>query len=201
MTRKITPANARPRCTKVAVIGDSKSEARIGARNVIIDELRGRGMPYFVSVSSGRTIQRPGFGTDKRHGSGISAVGHAKAAGANCFVMAIGGNDAMRARGNHATMRRDIDAMMSAVGPDYTVDWVTSTSGHYTGRWAKHTLQQFTVELDRARGRWRNLEVNHWERVPEYLPDWWRSDLLHYRNGNIPRGRYTVESAFLRGSR
>ena len=194
-------AEARTPCTKVAVIGDSKSEKRIGARQVIIDELRRRGMPYFLSVSSGRTIQHAGFGTDKRHGNTISAVGYAKRAGANCFVIAVGGNDAMRARGDHARMRRDIDVLMSAIGREYTVDWVTSTSNHHTGRWSMHTLHQFTVELDRARGRWGNLEINHWERVTSIDPFWWRADSLHYNHGNIPRGVYTVDSAFIRGNR
>lgn len=195
------PAEARTRCTKVAVIGDSKSERRIGAREVIVEQLNRRGMPYFLSTSSGRTVHRAGFGTDKRHGSGIAAVGHAKRAGANCFVIALGGNDAMRARGDRRVLRQSIEALMSAVGREHTVDWVTSTSGHLTGRWSRHTLHQFTIELDRARARWPNLEVNHWERVPEYLPLWWRPDLLHYHTGNTERGRYTVDSAFLRGSR
>ncbi|GAA4756820.1 hypothetical protein [Gordonia alkaliphila] len=195
------PADARTRCTKIAVIGDSKSERKIGARQVIINELQRRGVPYFVSTSSGRTVHRPGFGTDKRHGSAIEAVGHAKRAGADCFVIAIGGNDAMRTRGDRRILRQSIDALMTAVGREHTVDWVTSTSGHLTGRWSRHTLFQMTVELDRARARWRNLDVNHWERVHESLPFWWRPDNLHYNTGNTPRGRYTVDSAFIRGSR
>lgn len=188
-------------CSKIAVIGDSKSESRIGARRVIIDELKRRGTPYFVSVFSGRTIHRAGFGTDKRHGSAIDAVRHAQRAGTDCFVIAIGGNDAMRARGNRKVLRRDIDALMSVIDPKHTVDWVTSTSAHTVGKWSRHTLFQFTIELDWARGRWPNLEVNHWERVPETTPWWWRSDRLHYDTGNTPRGLYTVASAFVRGTR
>ena len=54
-------AQAAPRqCGKPAIIGASTAEHKFGARKEIVQALRLRGVPYFLSTSSGRTIRKAG---------------------------------------------------------------------------------------------------------------------------------------------
>ena len=125
----------------------------------------------------------------------------AKAAGVDCFVIEFGATEAAQARGNRAQLRNDIDTMLRHIGPDYRVDWITPYTKVFAGNWSDSNMRAMRVELDAARGRYRNLDVNHWERVPETLSNWWRPDYIHLHNGSKVRGPYIVESAFRNGSR
>ncbi len=195
-------AHAAPtRCTKPAIIGASTGEYRIGARAEIEQALRRRGVDYFISTSSGRTVYQPGKGTDKRHGNGLQTVRHAKRAGADCFVIEFGATMAAKARGNPAVLAEGIDAMLTEIGPDFRVDWITVSTRHATGNWSNGNMRALTRELVRATKRWPNLDVNHWERVRESLPFWWRQDGIHLNTGSQVRGPYVAEAAFINGSR
>ena len=195
-------AEAARFCTKVGVIGDSKSTHRLGAGTEIERRLKQRFIPYYFSAAGRRSIVRPGNTEDFHTGSGLQTVKAAKRAGANCFIIALGGNDAVDTRGDVKEIDRRINAMMRTIGPGYKVDWITSrTSSAKTGPWANSTIQVFSRRIEAARHRFRNLEVNHWERVRETKPGWYRKDGVHLKAGNPARAKYTVDSLFIRGSR
>ncbi|MFE0748059.1 hypothetical protein [Gordonia sp. NPDC058843] len=187
-------------CAKIGIIGDSKSDHAIGARRWIEADLRDRGVPHYLNTSSGRSITRAGSGTDAHTGNGLSAVRHAKRAGVTCFVIALAANDAAHTGGDRSVMRRDIDSLMRAIGP-HRVDWVTSKTALARGPYSNANVQRFSAEINAARSRWPNLEVNNWQRVRETLPSWWAADGVHLDAGNAIRGRYVAESAFVAGSR
>ncbi|MFT3716941.1 MAG: hypothetical protein QM774_13655 [Gordonia sp. (in: high G+C Gram-positive bacteria)] len=203
---RLGPADAastgttRP-CTKVGLVGDSKSDYRIGARLTIEHELVAHGLPYYMTTSGGRSIRQAGGGTDRWTGDGLQSAALAKAAGADCFLIALGGNDAAFTHGDRRLMAADIDAMLRTIGPEHRVDWITSSSRLAAGPFSDRNIRKFSQELDRAARTWPNLDVNHWERVPESAPGWWSPDGLHLRSGNAARGRYVVDSLFIDGSR
>ncbi|MFT3661249.1 MAG: hypothetical protein QM809_07565 [Gordonia sp. (in: high G+C Gram-positive bacteria)] len=188
-------------CTKPAIIGASSADYGMGARVEILRSLKGRGIPYFLSTSAGRTVYRPGHGTDRRHGSGLHTVDVAKQAGATCFVIEFGATEAARANGDRARLARAIDAMMTRIGPDYRVDWITPKTRVYSGPFSDRNMNAFRLEFSRATRRYENLDVNHWERIPETTLLWWRPDFVHLQEGSKVRGPYIVDSAFINRSR
>ena len=156
---------------------------------------------YYLTTSGGWSVREAGVGTDRWTGNGLQSVAAAKAAGADCFVVALGGNDAAFSNGDRELMSQDIISMLDAIGPDHKVDWVTTNSRRAGGPWSDRNLQKFSKELDRIAENRPNLDVNHWEDVPESLPDWWSPDGLHLNKGNLVRGQYVVDSVFIDGSR
>ena len=181
-----------------AVIGASTGD---WARSHIQNALRIRGVDGFISTSLGRTTHDAGFGTDEAHGTALEVVDKAKAAGADCFVLEYGATEAAEARGDRRLLATNIEAMLEKIGPEYRVDWITPATGREKGFWSNDKMQMFTEELDRAAEGWKNLDVNHWERVPVDSPDWYYRDRIHLVGGNATRGAYAVDSAFIDGSR
>ncbi len=200
LTLGTTTASAAGGCHKVGVVGDSLSDYPGGARLQIEADLLLRGMPYYINTSNGRSIRTPGTGTDARTGNGIQAIVLARRSGADCIIIALGGNDAAKRQADRRLLSMDIDAAMAAAGPT-KVDWITPSSNLKAGPWADSKMAVFRDEVSRAEARWPNLDVNHWERVPQILPLWWSNDNLHLNTGNFVRGAFTVSSAFTMGSR
>lgn len=207
-------AAEQTRCQAIGYIGDSLSDAT--TRPEIAHRLNQLGAKYSVpvslSTSSGRAVIQGwditgrGVGTDQADGTGSEVAQTMKARGVNCFIIALGTNDAAAAAGNRSAIASRINLIMSLIG-DSHVDWITpQTRLSNPARPGGHVYTDANMaivrsELDNAARRFPNLDVNHWERIPKVARGFWRADNIHLDGGQSVFAEYAVSSIEFQGSR
>lgn len=194
------PASPTPECRTVGYVGDSLSDDSgigRGSREQIVDGLsqiaRLNGVRVRFSASSGRAVipegatTGAGSGTDAADGSGVEVMRSMKhLGGVDCWVVALGTNDAMLSQGNRHAIRQAIRSALREAGRDPVV-WVTPQT-----RWvglpasfgpSDTNMAIFRTELYRAAAVHTNLRVARWDLTDKSGPAFWLIDGIHLAAG------------------
>lgn len=116
---RIGPFPPRPRCARVAVIGDSLMD---NARWYLQGELSGAGYQHVIDAQPSRRIPD----TVRAPYSGVTAVRTVRSTWgeADCWVIALGSNDLIFGGGDPNVATSMIESMLAEVTPGSRVWWV-----------------------------------------------------------------------------
>lgn len=188
----VHPGTPRNGCKQLGYIGDSLSDQVLGSWTYLTYGLNLYGFNYRINASIGRSVTSPGEGTGARAGSAADVARQFKAAGADCFVYAIGTNDAAQIKGDYHNAIERIATMMRIAGgarvrwvtPQTRVPAVFTTSplaavSAPIAAYSDANMAVFRRALQDSTKRYPNLTLDRWDVVAKESVAFWLPDGVH----------------------
>lgn len=195
----------RDGCRQLGYVGDSLSDQTLGAWGYLTYGFNLYNFNYRINASVGRSVVSPGYGSGERAGSAADVARQFKAAGADCFVYAIGTNDAAEIRGDRAQAAARIDTMMR-IANGSKVRWVMPQTnvpkllqvGPYVN-YSDANMDVFRQALLTATKKYPNLTLDRWDDVAKNTVGFWLPDGIHMLGGRLPFADFVVMSTVRNG--
>jgi len=191
----------RDGCRQVGYIGDSLSDQTLGAWMNLTQGLNLYNFNYRLNASISRTITYAGTGSGAAAGSAADVARQYKAAGVDCYVLAIGTNDAAQTNGNYKDIVSRIDTIMSIAG-NAKVRWVMPETmlkpgwvpTQFNPRYSDANMAVFRQALLDSAKKYRNLTVDRWDLVDKNIVGFWLPDNVHMLDGRFFFASYIISS-------
>ncbi|WP_018177823.1 hypothetical protein [Jongsikchunia kroppenstedtii] len=192
---------ARNGCQQIGYIGDSLSDQTMGAWMNLTQGLNLYDFSYRLNASINRTITYAGTGSGKAAGSAADVARQYKAAGVDCYVLAIGTNDAAQTNGNYKEIIARIDTMMSIAGKA-KVRWVMPQTmlkpgwipTQFNPRFSDANMAVFRQAVLASAKKYPNLTVDRWDLVNKNIVGFWLPDNIHMLDGRFFFASYIISS-------
>jgi hypothetical protein len=166
-------------------LGDSTSAGYVSHLRRTV-KARGLG-PVRCDIQSARSLVR----YSKNWPSTLWGIRYARKQGfdPSSFLLAVGHNDLYFVRRDKDAARRMIDRVLTEIGPDHTVGFLTLFCAH------KSSAPKFNAALEEATHRWPNLHVFDWASIAQKHLKWHGWDGVHYTmHGARMRNYYLADS-------
>jgi lysophospholipase L1-like esterase len=201
-TASAAPAPAAPMtsCREVLHVGDSTSVGLVSNQFLpnVDDQIAARyravGVERFLpEISGGRSLVEL-YGDQP---NATQVVRRRMASGyAGCIVLALGTNDSANTGGNVAALGTRTDAMMSFIGADLPVLWITTKTLKDRGPYQSANMQSWTRALTEACPRHPRMRVYDW--ASEVHDDWFATDAIHYNSAGYRERAARIARALAR---
>lgn len=192
-------------CKKIGYVGDSLSDFHPqtgGARELIKKRLTATGVPFEFSASAGRALIQgalntgTGIGVNLLDGTGVEVLQKFKDQSVDCYVIALGTNDAAAAAGNPAQIKSRITKALSVTG-DGHVEWILPgtniTGAAGKSNYADANMKVFRDELTKIAADQPNVDVNDWSAVAT-KKDYQQDNTHHNKKGHVNFADYVTDS-------
>ena len=156
--------------TKIYLVGDSLG---VGIDPSLKKKAFEKNLSYESHVKTGQTILW-----------GVEQILQFRPSTGATVIVSLGTNDAVNTKVN--TFAKRIDLLMTAVGPNNTVYWLTLDIAN---------AEQYNSELRVAQARWTNLKIADWDAYANTVGIKTGSDGIHYSATNyVKRADFVMNS-------